>query len=82
MTVPLDFDADIQLVKSTNGLDANVPPIPFIVQGGAVTWTYAVTNTGNVFLDNISLVDDNGTPGDASDDLHHRSRENRTGRRW
>ena len=36
---------------------------------GPVTYTYVVTNTGPVALENISVVDDNGTPSDTSDDF-------------
>ena len=48
----------IQVVKYTNGLDnANA----YIVAGDMVTWTYAVTNTGNVALDGIVVTDDDAT---------------------
>ena len=45
-----------------------------IAEGGqTVTYRYAVTNTNTVSIDStltlISLIDDNGTPGDTSDDL-------------
>ncbi len=67
--VPLDFEAGIAIVKSTNGQDANVfSDIPVVQVGSTVTWTYAVTNTGNVYLADLDLVDDNGTP-DGDDDL-------------
>ena len=45
----------IQLVKLTNGThDPNVPV------GDPVTWTYDVTNTGNVALSGIAVSDDQG----------------------
>src|SRR5205823_4579755 len=37
--------------------------------GSTVTWTYIVTNTGNVTLTNVNVVDDNGTPGNLGDDI-------------
>ena len=48
---------DISLIKMTNGEDANSPPGPSIPVGGKVTWTYEVTNTGNVDLTNIQVTD-------------------------
>jgi len=54
------FGADprISIVKSTNGDDANSAPGPYILVGDAVTWTYTVTNTGNVPLGSINVTDD------------------------
>src|SRR5262249_55592356 len=37
--------------------------------GDTVVYDYKVTNTGNVTLSNLSVHDDNGTPGDTSDDF-------------
>ena len=54
----------IQIEKSTNGADADNPPGPFIPVTDAngnptpITWTYAVTNTGNVTLSGIAVTDD------------------------
>jgi large repetitive protein len=48
----------IALVKTTNGQDSNSPPGPYIPEGDTVTWTYNVTNTGNVNLSNITVIDD------------------------
>ena len=59
----------IQIVKSTNGNDANTPPGPYILVGGAVNWTYVVTNNGNTDLTGIKVTDDKGVtvscPGDS-----------------
>ena len=48
----------IDLVKQTNGVDAETAPGPFIPVGGPVTWTYLVTNTGGLVLNNIVVIDD------------------------
>ena len=48
----------ISLEKATNTVDADVAPGPTLAVGDAVTWTYVVTNTGNVDLDSIVLTDD------------------------
>ncbi|MBC7170730.1 hypothetical protein H5T54_07400, partial [Candidatus Bipolaricaulota bacterium] len=46
------------LEKKTNGVDADTLPGPVVVAGSTVTWTYEVTNTGNVPLTNIAVTDD------------------------
>ncbi len=64
----------MSLVKATNGCDADTPTgatgpaggcppgdgttNPVVPTGGAVTWTYVVSNTGNVALDNAQVTDD------------------------
>ena len=35
----------------------------FVLPGGQVTYTYMVRNTGGVTITNVTVVDDNGTPG-------------------
>ena len=49
---------DIHIEKSTNGQDADSPTGPYIAVGSSVTWTYTVTNTGDVPLSNIVVTDD------------------------
>ena len=49
------------LIKSAN------PTL--ILPGGSVTYSYAVTNTGDMALANIVVTDDNGTPGFLGDDF-------------
>ncbi len=59
----------IDVEKATNTIDADDPTGPYLPTGDPVTWTYVVTNTGNMPLSDVTVVDDNGTPGDAGDDL-------------
>lgn len=75
----------IDVEKTTNG-PSNINPIaptydnedtidgagvPILTPSSTVSWTYQVTNTGNVTFAkaDIELVDDNGTPLDSTDDL-------------
>ena len=50
---------------------ANGPGVPILTPGSTVTWTYKVTNTGNVAFafNQVVVIDDNGTPGNTADDL-------------
>jgi hypothetical protein len=50
----------VSIVKKTNGQDANEAPGPYIHVGDPVNWTYRVTNTGNVVLNQIAVTDDRG----------------------
>ena len=52
----------IQIVKSVNDDE--------VCQGEPVTYAYVVTNTGNAELENVEVVDDNGTPGNTADDFN------------
>ena len=53
----------IDVETATNGIDADdpgagdAPPIPI---GDPVQWTYRLSNTGNVLLANVAVVDDQG----------------------
>jgi hypothetical protein len=44
----------------TNGVDADTPPGPTITVGAAVSWVYQLTNTGNVDLTAVSVIDSQG----------------------
>ena len=48
----------VALVKKTNGTNNDTGTGPEIVSGSTVTWTYLVTNTGNVPLSHVAVVDD------------------------
>ncbi|WP_049890920.1 COG1470 family protein [Methanohalobium evestigatum] len=50
----------IDIEKSTNGVDADNVIGPEIPIGDDVNWTYNVTNTGNTNLTNISVTDSEG----------------------
>ncbi|MDD3187829.1 MAG: hypothetical protein PHD02_05145 [Bacilli bacterium] len=48
----------IKIVKATNGSDNDTAPGLVLCKGDPVTWTYTVTNTGNVPLSQVTVVDD------------------------
>ena len=50
--------AAIDIEKLTNGADADTATGPLVAVGDPVTFTYEVTNTGNVGLENVVVVDD------------------------
>jgi uncharacterized repeat protein (TIGR01451 family) len=56
-SVTLPQSPAIDIEKSTNGQDADNPPGPNVVVGDAITWSYVVTNVGNVTLTNIEVTD-------------------------
>ncbi len=47
----------LDIEKSTNGEDADLPLGPFVVSGDTVTWTYVVTNTGVVDVTGVTVTD-------------------------
>lgn len=51
-------EPEIDLEKKTNGSDADTPTGPVLTVGDPVTWTYLVTNTGDVPLTGIAVSDD------------------------
>ncbi len=63
---------DIDIEKFVNGVDADTAADPPLIPvGSTAVFTYHVTNTGTDpfnFFD-IFIEDDNGTPGDPSDDF-------------
>lgn len=61
--------ADI-VIKTNPGISIDKTADPTaIIAGADVTYSYVVTNTGDVDLVNVSVSDDNGTPGDTTDDF-------------
>jgi len=54
----LGLGPGIDIEKHTNGQDADAAPGPSIPVGGAVNWTYYVSNTGDVALTAILVTDD------------------------
>jgi hypothetical protein len=55
-----DLPPAIDIEKATNGHDADFAPGPTLYVGDPVEWTYVVTNTGPVALENVSVSDDQG----------------------
>ena len=69
---PIPSNPDIDIEKLTNGVDADdLEDAVQVDPGDLVVFTYQVTNTGDVpfDFDDVEIVDDNGTPGDMSDDV-------------
>ena len=62
--------SSIDIEKSTNTEDADATPGPTINVGDVVTWSYVVTNTGNVDLNLVTVIDDQLSPADISCDNH------------
>ncbi len=51
----------IHIEKATNSIDADRPAQgPNLLVGDTATFTYVVTNTGNVALKNVTVSDDQG----------------------
>ena len=48
----------VDIEKATNGDDADQPTGPYVPVGGAVRWTYVITNIGNVPLTDVTVIDD------------------------
>ena len=49
---------EIAIEVATNNVDADTPPGPLVVLDSVVTWTYVVSNPGDVPLRSISVSDD------------------------
>ena len=54
--------ASVRIKKATNGQDADNAPGPTVPVGSTVTWTYVVTNTGNVPLTGVTVTDNPNGP--------------------
>jgi hypothetical protein len=54
------FEASIDIEVHTNGEDADIAPGPTVPPGSGVTWTYLVSNLGNVDLSSIVVSDNMG----------------------
>ncbi|HEV8582732.1 MAG TPA: hypothetical protein VGX68_27000 [Thermoanaerobaculia bacterium] len=50
----------IDIETATNGQDADTPPGPTVQEGSTVSWTYGVTNTGEVNLTDVKVTDSKG----------------------
>jgi len=51
---------ELQINKFTNGEDVPQAPGPYIPDHEKVSWSYEVTNTGNITLTNVVVSDDQG----------------------
>lgn len=60
--------AAIGVDQSIQGEDADWLPGPAFQAATELTWRYTVNNRGSYVLSDVVLRDDNGTPGDDSDD--------------
>jgi hypothetical protein len=61
--------AQVAIEMQVDGDDADSAPGPSLGVGSSATLTYIVTNAGNVALNAVSVLDNNGTPVDAGDDF-------------
>lgn len=52
----------VAIVTKTNGTDNDNGPGPEVVAGRTVTWTYTVSNAGNVLLSQVAVTDDKTGP--------------------
>jgi len=72
-----EITASVESVTGSTSVDMIHPVIDLLVtsdqatiySGQAVTYIYQITNTGDITLTGVTVVDDNGTPGDSGDDL-------------
>ncbi|MCL1593938.1 MAG: DUF11 domain-containing protein, partial [Actinomycetia bacterium] len=69
-----DANAEVAIEVATNTSDADTPTGPFVEVDGAITWTYVVTNPGDLPLSSVSVSDSEGAKpvlqagGDANGD--------------
>ncbi len=60
-------EPSISINKLVNGIDADTAPGPSLQVGETINWSYVVTNTGGVTLDDVALTDISMTGGQGSD---------------
>src|SRR5215210_5180198 len=60
----------INVVKLTNGTENNAAPGPVVPAGSTVTFSYVLTNQGNVPLSGVAVSDNNSTPANLADDFN------------
>ncbi len=66
-----DAPSSSDTAGSEYGVDADQAPGLVVEVGSRVQFTYVVTNpNADVSLQNVTVKDDNGSPGDTSDDFH------------
>jgi len=56
----VDANPEVAIDVSTNGDDADSPTGPYVEFDDTVTWTYVVTNPGDLALSSVSVSDDQG----------------------
>ena len=61
--------AEVELKTAVNGLDTDLGSGPLLPVPSPVTFSYSVSNKGNVPLADLTIDDDHGTPNDPSDDF-------------
>lgn len=62
-------EPSIDIEKATNGLDSDTPDGAQIVAGDPVTWTYVITNDGDIALANATVADVPAPAGGISCDI-------------
>jgi hypothetical protein len=58
----------VSIKTQVNGQDADAALGVVLAPGTSATFTYTLTNPGNVPLSGVTVIDDHGTPGNAADD--------------
>jgi hypothetical protein len=58
----------VSIKTQVNGQEADAAPGVVLAPGTSATFTYTLTNAGNVPLGGVTVVDDHGTSGNAADD--------------